>query len=191
MGISDQGLQLLKKYDPGAGSDVLEFGCQNFYDSENYGVSAAPILQEMFGWKILSADLIGCYEFPVVDLRERQELGEFDLVTNFGCFCCVEGRRGFWQSYENAHRACRVGGLMIHKTPKIGATRWSNEPMHHFVTKEFYRNLAERMNYEILEIGEHNSHGDPHGRHVFICLKKLTDNEFMSFFEFDQLDFCS
>jgi hypothetical protein len=177
---------------------MLVCGCQNIYDTTHIGVYNGMIAQEYFDnleMDVTTIDITGCNNSHVVDLREIDALdkfteeGLFDAIVNHGTFEHIEGVIGFYQAYKNAHNACKVGGIMIHETPKTG--HWIGHG-NHYLTEDFYINLAEKMGYELIEVGEHFAMGNFQDGGLVIGVLMKTENtkeEFISSEEFLELDF--
>ena len=74
------------------------------------------------------------------------DLGEFDLVTNFGFSEHVQDQVAFW---ENAIRLTRVGGRLVNSTPDAGERLNHNCYWH--TPASFYENLAALNELEVLD----------------------------------------
>lgn len=80
-----------------------------------------------------------------LDLTKPQweQLGQFDVVTNFGTTEHVEDQDAVW---ENIHRCTRQGGLLICMTPYPGDWTWHGD---WYPTEDFYRQFAAWNGYTI------------------------------------------
>jgi hypothetical protein len=179
------------------GTRMLVCGCQNIYDHSFQGVEYGMIAQEYFDGNdmdVTTIDITGCNGSHTVDLRKEDALNEFikdglfEAIVNHGTFEHIEGKEGFYQAYKNIHEACELNGIMIHETPKTG--HWIGHG-NHYLSQEFYVDLAEKMGYKILEIGEHFAMGNTTDGGLVICvLQKIeeTADEFLPMDEFLKLD---
>jgi len=125
----------------------------------------------------------------VKDLREPLEMGEFDIITNWGTTEHVAPHqgKGLYEAFKNVHDACKVGGLMFHENPK---TR--NWPGHgdHYMTESFYTKLARSCGYFILQLGDNAAMGNiTDGWNIHCVLKKKEGSKFISKEQFNKLDF--
>jgi hypothetical protein len=108
-----------------------------------------------------------------------QDLGEFDVVTNFGT---AEHVPNYWQCLRNIHNLCRVGGLMIHETPLTG--HWPGHGYHYLVEDTFHW-LAGRCRYDILSLSTRAAMGNyDSGMMVCAALQRNPDSDFPSEQEF-------
>jgi SAM-dependent methyltransferase len=105
------------KFDPGMGARRLQ--------------QVKPFL-EFFGVRHTSFDTNGRSGALAWDLAEPIDskrladeagiaCGEYDIVTNFGTSEHVEAEQ--ITVFENAHRLCRLGGLMVHAVPRAGTCK--------------------------------------------------------------------
>lgn len=93
---------------------------------------------------------------------------------------------GFYNCWANKHDLLRAGGLMINVNPKTG-----NWPGHGYtyLTRDFYKKLAELMEYEIILLDLHAAMGNTKsGWNVVCIIGKTTDKPFISFEEFQQCE---
>lgn len=194
MGITTDSLRRLQRVSTLVGETkglkMLELGCQNIYDNEvcgnRYGMIAKDFFEEQ-GFEHTSVDICGCQKSIKLDLRQPHNLGLFDIVTDYGTTEHVEGRVGYYEAFKNIHNACKVGGLMIHETPKTG--HWLGHG-HNYVTEEFYKGLCSKTGYKIIELGEHFAMGNIADGGLIVCvLQKMVDNEFIAKESFLELDF--
>jgi hypothetical protein len=189
MGITNDSLKRLNRLGLINGSSyrMLELGCQNIYDNDNYfGVTYGMIAKNFFIQKNIehiSFDITGCQCSEKVDLRENVDIkkyGLFDVITDYGTTEHIDNTElgGFYEGFKNIHQLCKVGGYMIHETPLTG--HWIGHGFN-YVTTEFYKSLAKDMDYTIIELDIHFCFGNyTDGGLVCCVLKKNSDNKFIS-----------
>lgn len=180
MGITGFSHQLLNKYlEPSF--TMLELGNQNLYFNPHYGEVAKPYYESR-GHKHVSVDINGKDGAISKNLGDPLELGErFDIVTDFGTSEHVAGFYGCW---KNKHDHCKLGGLIVSENPKT--ENWKGHG-HHYLTQLFYRELAEVMNYNILEIGEHPAMSNTKDGWNIYCVMRKNEEEFITKEEFNKL----
>jgi len=142
MGITKETLKFVERniHAPG-GMSMLELGCQELYP----GRAVAKKYWDSIGFKCLSIDISGCLGSERVDLNHPVNLGQFDVVTNFGT---SEHVVDVYNCFLNIHNACKVGGIMLHVVPVTG--NWPGHGIHYF-KKEFFKVLVNKSKYEGLE----------------------------------------
>lgn len=157
-----------------SGIKMLELGAQNSYCAESYGM-IAKYLFENIGIDHTSWDIIPHQGALEMDLRKEIFTPEFyDVVTNFGTMEHMDG--GLYYGFMNVHNHTKVGGLMVHENPKTG--NWPGHGQHYF-TIDFYRQLAEGNDYEILELNEEPAMGNiTNGWNIACVLRKIKDKPF-------------
>ncbi len=127
---------------------------------------------ESRGCTYTSLDINGRNGAIKQDVRLPFDLGQFDVVTNFGFSEHVSVQAPFWQ---NAYNATAVNGLMVgtlpkpHHWPHHGWSYW--HPM-----EEFYREWADLNGMEILTL-EDCGPGDPIKRMWGFVMRRLTKAE--------------
>lgn len=189
MGITNYSLERMNRYEClNSSVKMLELGCQNIY-AQGYDPTTTS-LQEFahrFGVHIQSWDILGCQNSKVVDLRkpiDEEYHCMFDVVTDFGTTEHVDGN--YYQARKNIHDACRVGGLMIHENPMTG--HWIGHGGNYLNTN-FYQQMAEHNQYQILELGVEYAMGNiTDGGNVYCVLRKIFDIPFVNaevFLSFD------
>lgn len=157
------------------GCSMLQIGCQNIYTEKLYGVIAHDYFNSI-GINTRTIDITGCQGAEVFDLREELYLGQYDIVTDFGCGEHIDGN--FYTFNKNIHDACKLGGVIIRENPKTG-----NWPQHgvNYVDMDFYMLLAEAQGYEILELVEEAAMGNvTDGWNIAVVLKKVYDTPFIN-----------
>ena len=187
MGVTGFSLDLLKKHNLDKKDlNVLELGCQNIYNQENYG----EISNDYFSGKgqhITSIDLEGCNGSDVVNLDkpiDKKYINKFDVVTNFGT---SEHCGDLFQTFKNMYNACKVGGVIICENPKIG--NWKGHG-NHYMTTFFYHEFCGEMEMEVLDLGEHPAMGNTKdGWNVYCVFKKSVDNPFYLRVNFELLPY--
>lgn len=178
MGITQESLNRINKHIK-PNSEILIVGCQNIYSAENYGEIAEDYFEKL-GHDVISIDILGCQGSYVADLRG--DLSKtiwwrtFDLVLQHGTVEHIDGP--LYQAFKNLHESCKKGGILIHENPESAS--W---PLHcpHYFTMSFYRELAIKCNYSILEIiGEAAMGNTTDGWNVCAVFKKVNDEYFIS-----------
>lgn len=182
MGITTMSLNRLNKHLKKDDS-ILMIGCQNLYNSENYGQIAHGYFSGL-GYKIRTIDILGCQGSETADLRE--DLGfkpEYNIVADFGSKEHIDGE--LYQAFKNIHEACALDGVMIHENPKTG-----NWPLHgqHYFTTGFYEALAQACDYDLEEVSEEPAMGNwESGMNVCAVLIKRKDDPFISKTKFNNI----
>jgi hypothetical protein len=181
MGITTLSIKRIQPY-LNKGVSMLQIGCQNLYFEPYYGHVAHNHFVKQ-GIDVRTVDITGCQGSEVFDLRELHDLGQFDIVTDFGSGEHVDGN--FYNFHRNIHNATKLGGIIIHENPKTG-----NWPEHgcNYVDMEFYILLAEEAGYEVIELTEEAAMGNTiDGWNVSVVLRKVDDMEFISEKQFKQI----
>jgi len=105
-----------------------------------------------------------------MDLRKRIELDPFDMVTNFGTTEHVSEQYPVW---ENIHRLCKVGGVIVSMCPMPGDWWWHGE---WYPKESFYVEFA-RLNCYMIE---HLAIGRQHpNRNIDVRMVKVDDMDFV------------
>lgn len=164
---------------------VCELGSQNLYDKEYKELPYTNGWYEAKGIEYSCIDLNEENNAVPVDLETQEcRLEKVEMVTDFGT---SEHIRDYYNVWRYKHQLCMQGGLIISENPKIG-----NWPEHgfHYLTKEFYKELAGKMGYEIINLGEHPAMGnDTDGWNVYCILKKTVEKDFIEEDVFNKLKF--
>jgi hypothetical protein len=182
MGVTAFSITLIEKVNY---TSVIELGAQNLYDKD-YGhpVYASAYYKGDYA----CIDLNGENNALKLNLNEPLPLNfktKYDLVTDFGT---SEHTDNLHQCWKTKHHLCKVGGHIISENPKTG--NWK-EHGHFYYTQEFYKELAQAMNYTIVELGEYPAMGNTtDGWNVYCILKKNDDNKFLTKITFNELPFC-
>lgn len=126
---------------------MLDLGNQWIRVDRKY-VSPLRDYVEFFGVTYVSIDINGRDGALRYDLRERlplDELGQFDLVTNFGTTEHIDKQS---PTFENIHNLCRVGGIMVHAVPMAAVDHgiWGYSP-------EWFSDLAVSQGYDPVLVG--------------------------------------
>lgn len=179
---------------------VIDLGSQNDYD---IGGAKPPFISEWYKSKWIEyscIDLAGDNDALEIDLSEIVHLIEVaDMIVDAGTSEHVvrmksyhsdsfhdghinsiypdevlDVEEGFYNCWMNKFINCRVGGFIVSENPKHG--HWPDHG-YHYITQEFYHQLAEKIDAEIVEIGEHAASGNSEtGMNVFCILRKTGDN---------------
>jgi len=178
MGITSYTFNYVTKYLDGVES-MCELGNQEFFISERM-YQPAKFYFEAMGIRHVSIDLNGKSGALPLDLQEPLDLGQFDMVTDFGT---SEHVLDIYACWKNKHNLCKPSGLIISQNPKVGS--WPGHGLYYFTLK-FYKELARLMGYQIMELQVDDTEN---GHHLIFCiLKKLRDTEFISRAEFVNLN---
>lgn len=162
----------------------LLVGCQNLYDQPHYGEIAQPYYRGK-GQTVVSIDITACNDSIKHDLREPLDMEPFDFISQHGTLEHVETRKGFYLSFKHLHDVLKFDGIIIHENPKTG-----NWPGHgnHYITQDFFIQLAKLMDYDIQAIGEHFAMGNHiDGCNVYCVLQKTNEAPFITEKEFNKL----
>lgn len=185
MGITHDSLARINRYIQPK-SNILIIGCQNMYNTENYGEIAEEYFEKL-GHDVISIDILGCNGSYVADLREDLSnsiwWSHFDMVNDCGSKEHIDG--SLYQPFKNMHGACKVGGVMIHENP--AKDYW---PLHgqHYFTLLFYVAFSEACGYEVLELCEEFAMGNfDTGKNICCVLKKTCDVPFIGEKQFNEI----
>jgi len=165
MGVMENGKRMLDQVfalyhrDGRPYSDLRMFEFGNQWTTADFGVSSMPMKQYMaeLGLKEhVSLDLNGRDGALKRDMAEDvTDLGEFDIVTNFGSSEHVEPFEHQYHVFRNLHCLCRPGGFMIHHVPLRG--QWAAHcPVYY--TRDFFWKLADRHDYRLLNYSDCDQH---------------------------------
>jgi hypothetical protein len=176
MAISQQIFNKFNEYLNNAES-ILELGNQTFvndcisdYSDELAGyTNSTPVKKyvESKHKKHVSIDITGLDGSMQLDLNLETipDIGEFDLVTNFGTTEHIEPNQ--FEPFLHIHNLCKIGGIMIHEVPVFG--HWPGHCKYYY-DEEFFQYLAKTNKYEILEMQRvtYGSVGDL----IFVAMRK-------------------
>jgi hypothetical protein len=188
MGIATESyIQFLESIPQGQRLNILELGTQDIVD-ESVKIALRKSISDTYynnsglfkfylnelGYNVISIDIMGDRGSIPVNLCEDIDvwnLGQFDIVTNYGTTEHVDNQYMCW---KNMHKSLKIGGVMINEIPKIG-----NWPGH----CEFYYDLKffkefEKIGYEIIYSKDHMHPGN--GALIAVSLKKVEDIEFFT-----------
>lgn len=187
MGITNFSWNTLR--DHGAllqGLRMLELGDQNLYFDPHYGEYAKALFTKL-GIDHTSVDLSahegGAVKMDLCQPIPLEYLEAFDVVTNFGT---SEHCQNLYQVFKNINDACKVGGLIFHENPKTGS--WPGHGFH-YMTQEFYKELAKRCGYEIVDLGEWPAMGNTTDGWNVYCVLRKKQPKFLAKKSFERLDF--
>lgn len=187
MGITQFSMNMIRQYG-GEAKDIrhLLVGCQNMYDNQHYGQIAQKYYREL-GQDVVSIDITGCQDSITHDLREPLEMDKFDFISQHGTLEHVETREGFYLAHKHLHDVLKMEGIIIHENPKAG--NWKGHG-NHYLTQDFYLDLAVLMDYNVLAIGEHPAMSNTKDGWNIYCVFQIIDitqKEFISEQEFNKL----
>lgn len=124
------------------GAQVLEFG-----DKRN----PSGLYREWYtarGCDYQCIDINGRHGAHAIDVRAPFDLGQFDVVTNFGFSEHVSEQAPFWR---NHYAATKVGGVMVGTTPLPG--EWVNHAWSYWhPSREFYEAWAHLNALEVVTL---------------------------------------
>lgn len=148
------------------GDTMLELGCKQFYQYKNWFTAK--------GVEHTSVDLNGEGGALAKDLQKPLELGQFDVVTNFGTTEHVNEQEPAWR---NIHEALKKDGWFVSTTPLPGD--W---PKHGrwYPNLTFYEQFCSLNGYEIDYLGVVETHPERQKPHRMVCMraKKVKDEPF-------------
>lgn len=213
MGVTRFDIELIEKallYKPDI-KTVMQIGSQNLY-LEQY--DKPPFMSEVYrlrGIECDSIDLAGddgafkidmSYPFPITK--------EYDFVTDHGSgehIVQMEGfeitafheghinsiyptkvkdiEKGYYFGWSNKHNLLKTGGLMLNVNPKTG--HWPSH-CYSYLTQDFYKELADITEYEILELGENCAMGNCESGVNVYCIMRKNSERFPAFKDFSNLD---
>ena len=128
---------------------------------------------EALGFEHISVDWNGQHGALRLDLREPQweDLGEFDMVTNFGTTEHVDDQSGVW---ANIHYCTAQGGYYVGQTPYADGRNWWWHGQH-YVTEKFYEDFAAMNGWKIerLYVGREEPY-----RNLYCRMQKLESAAF-------------
>lgn len=129
------------------GSTMLELGSQKMGTYKEWF--------ESLGIRHTSIDLNGRGGALELDLQEdlRDELGQFDIVTNIGTSEHVERQEPLWR---NIAWWPKVGGRLISSTPRPSGADWINHGRW-YPTKVWYLEFCDMNGFEVIDIYEQGS----------------------------------
>lgn len=154
-------MELLRgSYAPG--DTMLELGCKQFDRYKRWFESQ--------GVEHTSVDLNGEGGALALDLQEPLNLGQFDIVTNFGTTEHVENQEPVWR---NIHEALKPGGILISTTPFPGD--WPDHGMW-YPSGPWYENFLKGLGYKILGLGVS---GESPRRMVCVKAQKVAERDFV------------
>ena len=162
---------------------ILMIGCQNLYNTENYGQIAHNYFKDL-GYDIRTIDILGCQGSEKADLREDLELEPiYDMINDCGCKEHIDG--SLYQPFKNIHEACKSGGIMIHENPRFN--HWPEHGQHYF-SMDFYIELSKICGYELMEVCEEAAMSNYEtGMNVCVTLKKVKENKFITEIAFNKI----
>lgn len=158
MAISQLSFQSFKQYLEKSDS-VLELGNQTFVSEciNKFSLelrdftNLTPVKRyvESLNKKHVSIDITGLDGSLPYDLNnlDLPNIGEFDLVTNFGTTEHIEPNQ--YEPFKNIHKFCKLNGVMIHEVPAVGG--WNGHCKFYY-DENFFLQLADENNYEIIEL---------------------------------------
>jgi hypothetical protein len=184
MGIS---LQLFNKYNKiktlfNSNMTLLELGDQDICFNPHYGKKFRNSNEKFFykDWKTL--DLHERNGVTIKDLSIlNNDIGKWDIITNFGTSEHVEPEVGHYNCWKNIHNWLFLGGYSIHELPEVGA--WPNHCRYYY-NEDFFNHFT-KIGYEIIE--NSTIFYEDNGNLRFCIMKKIKDISFFSNLFFDKI----
>lgn len=104
-------------------------------------------------------------------------IGHFNVITNSGTSEHVEPFKSQYECFENIHKFCCLGGIMVHIIPdaleieKMDA--FKKKHCNNYYTRAFFELISQENGYYML---------DTRMRHAlrYVCLKKIKNVKFMN-----------
>lgn len=127
---------------------------------------------EALGYEHVSVDWNGQHGALIRDLRKPLDLGQFDMVTNFGTTEHVSNQEGVWR---NIHNACRVGGVYVGQTPYHDGRNWWWHG-EWYPTEGFFESFAELNGWRIERM--YTDRPEPN-KNLYVRMVKQQDCEFI------------
>lgn len=152
--------------DPIVGTTMLELG------NKKSGKDTYKTYFESLGIRHVSVDINGLDGALPLDLRQPLNLGQFDMVTNFGCTeHVVNNQEAVWR---NIHESVKLFGVLICMCPLPGDWWWHGE---WYPTEDFYNQFAARNDYEIeiMQVGREYPN-----RNLDVRMVKTRDDPFVA-----------
>lgn len=184
MGITNFSVSLLYQHWPKKGASVCELGDQMTYiPGGKYGQYANWLYAALGASEYYSIDINGLNGSMVYDMGIRHSFfPKHDVLTDFGFSEHVGNNGAFsWEAvyncWMNKHELLHVGGIMFNENPKTG-----NWPGHGFqwYTQDFYHQLCQNADYEIVDMGEHPAMGNQVDGWNVWCILRKTGPQFVS-----------
>ena len=151
------------------GGAILDLGAQEFHRQERIGFVGHEFIRRGFYYQAIDVQPEREKFIELIDLNESPPpcyRFKFDVVTNFGTTEHVFNQA---TAFEFVHRACTVGGVMVHSVPMAN-------PSHGLFnyTPLFFRELQRANHYQaVTPIWR-----DPHDWIITVALRKLIDAPF-------------
>lgn len=173
MGATGKSIEVINdirvKFNP---RTVCDLGAQNNYDQPKL---PAPYMSEWWKQKgvkeYMSIDLSGENESKVWNLSEPLKTTKtFDLVMDLGT---LEHIKDFYQGLVNIDKLTKVGGIIYRENPMTG--HWPGHG-YHYVTEQFYHELAPRAGYELIRLETHYAmHNYETGGNIIAVMRKTRE----------------
>ena len=164
---------------------MAELGSQFMNVTDVYKGPAKAYFEEQ-GIIHESFDLDGQFGAVVLDLGEPLPPGSpylnvYNVLTNFGT---TEHVVNHHVCYQNIHRMCAPGAVMLHAVPAPG--NWHHHGRYYY-PQTFYAGLAAANDYEVVMLEGVAHH--KHAQRELTCaiLRKRNDAEFMTAADFSAL----
>jgi SAM-dependent methyltransferase len=164
---------------PWYGLRMLELGNQHFHDNESHlmerdGSHIVKAWFEKRGVEHVSIDTNGQDGALRRDIcADLSDLGQFDIVTNFGSSEHVDDQAKCWQAFDTL---CRPGGVMVHAVPLIG--HWPHHCRFRY-SKGFFEELVRLNGYRKLHLS-FDEHCGRDRNLIFAAMMKRSKNAFFA-----------
>lgn len=173
MGATGKSIEVINnirvKFNP---KTVCDLGAQNNYDQPKL---PAPYMSEWWKSKgikeYMSIDLSGENDSKQWNLSEPLKTTKtFDLVMDLGT---SEHVKDYYQCFANMDKLCKVGGIIYKENPMTG--HWPGHGFH-YVTEDFYIQLAKISGYEIWKLETHYAmHNYESGGNIICVMRKIKE----------------
>ncbi len=125
------------------------------------------------------------HDRPGVTLKDlsilENDLGQWDVLTNFGTSEHVEPELGHYNCWKNIHNWTVVSGYAMHDVPEAGS--WPGHCRFRY-SLDFFNEFKE-IGYEITELVQVPY--PQQGNLIFCCMKKIKEVEFFDYAVFNSL----
>lgn len=151
---------------------VCDLGAQNNYDQPKL---PAPYTSQWWLSKgikeYMCIDLNGENEAKKWDLSEPLKTNKtFDLVVDAGT---SEHVKDYYQCLANIDKLTKVGGIIYRENPMTG--HWPGHG-YHYVTEQFYQELAPLAGYELIRLETHFAmHNYESGGNIIAVMRKTKE----------------
>ncbi len=159
---------------------LLELGDQDIIFNDVY--SKFRDKERSYYKKWASLDLHDRAGVTALDLADvSSDIGQWDIITNFGTSEHVEPEQGHYNCWLNIHRWTKVQGYSMHDLPEVGS--WPNHCRYYY-NLDFFNSFTD-IGYEILHTTQVPY--PQQGNLVFCLMKKIKEVDFFDYNAFNKL----